>query len=390
MDPITLDAFMAQLSEAKSIELPDGDPVAKEMFPFVEAIAKRIKKEYGMGADSSQYLLKDAVSAAMDDDLDNPDRRRTVQSYISTIAKDRDDEVILPEGIMLADYKQLPIVLYGHRYDDLGVGKNEWIVPNDRINKAQMYGLIAQTLYATIKASPKGDQVYNWIIEDMPIGSSIGFVPIEFVTPDDKAWDDLHDSWVKRASAFLRTKGIDITDALFEGVKRIFTKVLMLEYSKVMVPSNVYAVTLAVEKGLILKDEIERYTIKAPGEGILGHEELEDFLDSKLPFGLLTDPKLSLDAITQDSQYAGSEFQLFDEESLREAARNIDELELLGVEENTKNAVLLFRLRKDVSVEGLEMIRDDLASTFSGAHVQVELFPPTVDQAEFPSFLTDH
>jgi len=258
MDNITLDAFMAQLGEANS-----------KILPVAESVAKRLKADYNMSVDSSEYVLKDSVPDVRDipaNDFKNPDRERTVTSYINTITKDRDDEVVLPEGAMLNDYRTLPIVLFGHQYDQLGVAKNEWIVPTDRNNIDRNYGLIAHSRYASIKANPFADQVYNWRLEEMPMGESIGFVPVEFVTPDDKAWEKLYDSWVKRVTGFLRGKGLEIGEAALEGIKRIFTKWLLLEYSDVMVPSNAHAVTLAVQKGLLTSDDIERYTIKVPDD----------------------------------------------------------------------------------------------------------------------------
>jgi len=258
MDNITLDAFLVQLGEAKS-----------EILPVVESAAKRLKSDYGMSVDSSEYVLKDSIPDIpniTDNDFKNPDRERTVTAYINTITKDRDDEVVLPEGTMLDDYRMLPIVLFGHQYDELGVGKNEWIVPTDRNNKDRNYGLIAHTRYASKEANPFADQIYNWRLEEMPMGESIGFVPVEFVTPDDAAWDKLYEGWVKRVTGFLRGKGLEIGQAALEGIERIFTKWLLLEYSDVMVPSNAHAVTLAVEKGLITNDDIERYTIKTPDD----------------------------------------------------------------------------------------------------------------------------
>ena len=259
-DKLTLDAFLAQLGESSKTG-------QVEILPLIESAAKRLKADFGMGVDDAEYVLKDNIPDIPDipeNDFKNADRERTIDSYINTITKDRDAEVVLPEGAMLDDYKRLPIVLFGHRYDELGVGINDWIVSTHTHNKERNYGLIARTRYASIKANPFADQVYNWRLEGMPMGESIGFVPVEFVTPDDSAWDKLHDGWVKRVTAFLKGKGEELTADIFEGVKRIFTKWLLLEYSDVMVPSNPYAVTLAVEKGLISNDDIEWYTIKTP------------------------------------------------------------------------------------------------------------------------------
>ena len=263
MDLITLDAFMTQLGETSSI-----------LLPVAEDVAERAKTDYGLKVDNAEFVLKDAIPEVLEKGTET---ERTIKSYITTIAKDRDNEAVLPEGAIMDDYNMLKIVLYGHQYDKLGVGKNLWIVANNRHSVEGVYGLIALTKYATIKANPFADQVYNWRMEDMPMGESIGFIPVEYFTPDDKEWSKLFDSWVKRAAAYMQSKTREITDDLFEGLKRIYTKWIMLEYSDVMMPSNAHAVTLAVSKGLLTESEIEQYTIKTELPIITKPETTENY-----------------------------------------------------------------------------------------------------------------
>jgi len=261
---LTLDAFMTQLGEASS---GDAEASATGLMVVAEAVAKRAKKDYGLSIDAAQYVLKDWTSDISKKGVKDAEKEdRFVESYISTIAKDRDSEAILPEGIVLDDYKTLPVVLFGHQYGELGVGKNIWIKPNVKSAVTQMHSLLARTVFASEKANPKADQVYNWSIEDMPIGDSIGFIPVDFVEPQDKGWDKLYDLWVKRTTAFLASKKREATADMLEGVRRIFTKVILLEYSKVMVPSNPFAVSLAVEKGLLLESQVKAFTIPEPKE----------------------------------------------------------------------------------------------------------------------------
>jgi len=260
MDLITLDAFMAQLGEAGKA----GKEVAAHgIMQVAESVAQRAKKEYGLSVDDARYVLKDFVcDINKKGRADAKGKDRFVQSYISTIAKDRDSEAILPEAVILDDYRALPIVLRSHLYSEVGLGKNEWIVPNEKSAVERMHSLLAKTIFASEKANPLAEQLYQWSIEDMPIGDSIGFIPVEWLEPDDKGWDKLYASWVKRTTAFLKLKGREATADMIEGVKRIFTKVIMLEYSKVMIPSNPFAVSLAVEKGLLLESEQDMYTLK--------------------------------------------------------------------------------------------------------------------------------
>lgn len=275
---LTLDAFMAQLGEASSAN-PMGE--AKGIMQTAEMVARRAKKEYGLSVDDAQYVLKDLLSDIdKKGDTDSEGTDRFVQSYISTIAKDRVNEVILPEGVMLKDYNELKIVLFGHDYSALGMGKSQWVVLNDRSNPDKMFSLLAKTIFASAKANPLAEQVYQWIIEGMPMGDSIGFIPVEWVEPADKGWDKVYDAWVKRATAFLKTKGREATAAMLEGLERIFTKVIMLEFSKVMMPCNQFAVTLAIEKGLLLDSQAKSYTIEEPKELAI-EDETEDALQEE-------------------------------------------------------------------------------------------------------------
>lgn len=258
---ITLDAFMAQLGEDGGDD--NKEAVANGLLKVAESVARRAKKEYGLDVDDAQYVLKDVAEKIDKKGLsDATGKGRFVQSYISTIAKDRDAEAILPESVILDDYRILPVVLRSHLYGEQGLGRNDWIVPNDRSSTDLMYSLLAKTIFASVKANPIAEQVYQWIVEDMPIGDSIGFIPVEWVEPADEGWGKVYDGWVKRVTAFLKTKGREATEDLLEGLKRIYTKIIMLEYSKVMIPSNPFAVAIAVEKGLLLESEVDKYTLK--------------------------------------------------------------------------------------------------------------------------------
>ena len=254
-DKLTLDAFMTQLGTHKA-------GVAKEMLSAIERAAMRIKAEYGLGVDDAEYILKAKEQEIRDiGTADAVGGNRFVKSYITTISKDRDNEAVLPEGMDDTDYNR--IVLYGHQYGELGMGKSDWIIPNEKGAIERVYGLIARTIYASAKANPLAEQVYQWQIEEMPMGKSIGFVPIESVTPDDKGWEKAHDSWAKRVTAFAKSRGRELVEGALDGLTRIFIRWIILEYSDVMVPCNPDAVTMARTKGMIAESEIERYTIKS-------------------------------------------------------------------------------------------------------------------------------
>jgi len=162
-------------------------------------------------------------------------KKRTVISYISTDAIDRDGEKLLPDGVDLENYKKNPVVMLGHDYKSLPVGKNIWIKKDDK-------GLVAKTAFAK---SERGDEIFRACTEDIdgtgPLlqGWSVGFIPIE--------WEDIETKDKK------------------EKPGRIYNKWELLEYSIVPIPSCPEALTLAVEKGLIsdrLKKDLEITVVK--------------------------------------------------------------------------------------------------------------------------------
>ena len=111
--------------------------------------------------------------------------------------------------------------------------------------KADDKGLIAKTIYASHE---KADEVYQYQLEGFPLADSIGFIPLSVIHKDK------FDSIDKKA--------LGIEDQDLSGVDRIYDKWLMLEYSKVPIPSNPDALQLSISKGWITeenKDPVEKH-----------------------------------------------------------------------------------------------------------------------------------
>jgi Zn finger protein HypA/HybF involved in hydrogenase expression len=149
---------------------------------------------------------------------------------ITTRAVDRDGEIVDPEGGIFEHYVKNPVVLWAHQYDQLPIGKNIWI-------KSAAEGLIAKTVYAK---HPFAQEVYQYKRDGFPLATSIGFIPLT-----KKMYDPKKNN----------------------GIKCLYTKWVLLEYSAVPVPSNPEAVEMAVSKGLLPSDQIKFY--------LLGEEEIE-------------------------------------------------------------------------------------------------------------------
>lgn len=180
-------------------------------------LAQSIAKEHGIKEEDVSLIRKGLIPA----DTKFEEGDRSAISYITTSAVDRDKEIVDPKGAMLKDYRKHPVVLFGHDYSKLPIGKNEWIKADDK-------GLIAKTVYAN---TPEADKVYQYRKDGFPLAESIGFVPIKFRDFDE------------------------VESKLHKGAKRIYDKWILLEYSDVTVPSNPEALQIAISKGLLAVDD---------------------------------------------------------------------------------------------------------------------------------------
>lgn len=218
--------------EAKSMDLITSRLKLKDVLPEV---AKNVAKEYNLKEDDVEFIRKGITP----EDLEIEEGERAVISYITTGAVDRDGEIVDPRGGVLRDYKKNPVVLFGHDYRSLPVGKNVWIKRDEK-------GLIAKTVYAKHEEAEK---VFQYRKDGFPLAESIGFVPIEYENLDSEEKQ--------------RKNG---------GARRKYNKWLLLEYSDVPVPSNPEALALAVAKGLLPKEELKNLEPDVPE---ISKEELE-------------------------------------------------------------------------------------------------------------------
>lgn len=168
--------------------------------------------------------------------LEIKEGERAVISYITTNSVDRDKEIVRPAGAILTDYRKNPVVLFGHDYSSLPIGRNMWIKSDEK-------GLIAKTKYADHE---EADKVYEYRKAGFPLAESIGFLPTQAFhakwTRDGMRWDEKDLSKLKRF-------GYEAED--LEGVRAVYTKWILLEYSDVAVPANPEATQIAIGKGLI-------------------------------------------------------------------------------------------------------------------------------------------
>jgi phage head maturation protease len=175
---------------------------------------------------------------------------RAIIQYVSTRDLDRDNEILMPGGCDLSEFKKAPQVLWGHNYSMPPIGKDIWI-------KKDELGIKAKTEYADTE---RGEEVWTLRKGGFLNTSSVGFIPLETTTPEKDDWEETCDELKETWPGFSRIK---------KNVRRIIKKWLLLEHSDVSVPANINALTVAVAKGEVeLSDEI-RAELKVPKDEYL-------------------------------------------------------------------------------------------------------------------------
>ena len=203
----------------------------KDVYPN---LAKVIASKYELKEDDVEFIRK---GISIDSRSYFSEGEKASVDYITTKKADRDGQIVVPSGIDFSEYRMTPVVLWCHDYksEEMPIGKNIWIKSDEK-------GIIAKTVYHTRPGS-LGEKVYNYLADGFPLASSIGFVPIEVKQPDE--YSDLD----------IKSLGLDLED-LKKAPNGVFTKSLLLEYSRVPVASNAHSINIAVSKGLLSNENI--------------------------------------------------------------------------------------------------------------------------------------
>ena len=199
-------------------------------------VAGHIKEVLGSDVDPAEAVVCRRACADAKGKLLAPQDREVVH-YVSTRDLDRDGEVMDPDGAILAEFKLAPQVLWNHNYSLPPVG-------SDRTIEKDGYGILAVTRYATTQM---GEDLWTLRKEGHLNTASVGFIPMKRLFKGDEGWKSLTEK--------LATKW-EMAVEEFEKVGRIVTKWLLLEHSDVSMPANIYARTVAVAKGLALREAL--------------------------------------------------------------------------------------------------------------------------------------
>lgn len=148
-----------------------------------------------------------------------PGDSRCVRFVITTDSPDRERDVVTTPGIDTKNYERNPVVLFGHDYKSLPVGRCVSLVRSDN-------NITAMVEFATADLNPMAEQVYRMVKGGFLKATSIGFRPTKWAYNEER-------------------KGVD------------FAESELLEFSVVPVPANAEALIAASASGIdtkVLKD----------------------------------------------------------------------------------------------------------------------------------------
>lgn len=192
-----------------------------------------------------------ARAVAGEPELGLEEGSRTEVSMITTDDRDRERDVMIPNGGDFDEFRESPDVMFAHDYSRLPVGKALWIKP-----KAN--GFAAKTKYARKPSGHGGewlpDSIFSLLQEGMCRGKSLGFVPLSKRMPTGEELQ-MRPEW----------KGCTVID-----------RWKAFEYSVAPIPINPKAMAFAVAK-CVQGDEL-REAIYSAAKSIGVECQLEDVI----------------------------------------------------------------------------------------------------------------
>jgi|GEM_PF-3507072 len=221
-DRYTLKDLIFGSDEKKIASLKDTDPTKAKKWA---GLAQRLHKKL----EDIEFIRKAIPIDPKDIKIEEGERAAI--RLVSTPHLDRDGEILIPTGAILDDFMESPVVLYAHDYHGLPIGSDQWIKPTDK-------GVLAKTEYAKHQFA---EDVYQCVIGKHLRSNSVGFIPVERVTPDEK------DAFAKWQGVLEKDYDISLDES--KGASAIYTKWIMLEHSDVPVASNAQSLNLAYGKG---------------------------------------------------------------------------------------------------------------------------------------------
>ncbi|MHB1001271.1 MAG: HK97 family phage prohead protease [Armatimonadota bacterium] len=204
----------------------------QKLLPMLSAETQETVKEL-VDVETAEVKRKSFASATME----IADGEQASVGYITTNDIDRDSEILVPQGGMLDQYRENPVVLWSHDYSQPAIGKATALeVTSD--------GIRAKTAYAD---TDRAQEIWSLVKGGFIRTASVGILPVEYVDKGTKNWPTAVQKYSQDWS---------VDKSYFDQADRIYTKWLLLEYSIVNIPANPGALIEAVGKGFSVSDEI--------------------------------------------------------------------------------------------------------------------------------------
>ena len=163
-------------------------------------------------------------------DVGVDDQARSFTATITTDAKDRDGEVLLPQGMDPVEFSESPTIFWNHDYDEpIGIASE--------LNREQHRWTSTASLVGrppTHVGEWKPDTVYWMMKQKVVRGVSVGFQPIESRKPTKK----------------------DI-EMFGDGISRVYSKWKLLEFSVTPMQSNQQALIQSVKSGAVTAIQVK-------------------------------------------------------------------------------------------------------------------------------------
>lgn len=169
------------------------------------------------------------------------EEKRTLRFVASNELQDRDGDIIESSGWKLDNYKKNPVILFGHDYKGLPVGK-AITTEIDPYKKS----LVQEIQFPTRDEYEFGDTVYKLAKAGYLNALSVGFAGIESIS----IYDD----------------GSEVYNGKNKFLGKRYKKQELIEVSIVPVPSNPQALIEARSKGII--DDVELKTLSEIAEKV--------------------------------------------------------------------------------------------------------------------------
>jgi hypothetical protein len=192
----------------------------------------RLAKEAGQNVDELKLERSLHKEKAKINEIEEGTRQ--AKKYVSTRTIDKDGEIIHPKGIITREFEKSMAFFWGHNYSLPPLGSDKWV-------KSDKWGLQVLSEYGDTGEGTMADVVWRLVKQGHQKASSIGFVPLEWVTQEDKGkWQDVVGK--------LAGEWEEFTPKAAKDCSRIITKCLLLEHSDVGIASNNDTAVISVAK----------------------------------------------------------------------------------------------------------------------------------------------